>query len=134
MGDLPMVTAPDLISLDEARAWLAELPFRWVRTELSYDAEGERDERGKPPDPHQYVILGWRGVEQPEFGRFVELIRARGYRARYSPPYAPERVMVNHYLELDGWIYWFIAPDMLNRQRAASPQHTRLARVEEMES
>ena len=26
--------------------------------------------------------------------------------------------MTNHYLEINGWCYWFIYPRMLNRERA----------------
>ena len=27
-------------------------------------------------------------------------------------------MMTNHYLEINGWCYWFIRPNMLNRERA----------------
>jgi hypothetical protein len=31
--------------------------------------------------------------------------------------------MTNHYLEIDGWCYWFIYPKMLNRERAEHRKH-----------
>jgi hypothetical protein len=31
--------------------------------------------------------------------------------------------MTNHYLEIDGWCYWFIRPNMLNRERAEHRKH-----------
>lgn len=108
----------------EARAWLTTLPFRDVDTERKYNAEGEPDPSGAACDPHAYVILGWREVDAATFWRFVALIRAEGYRGRYAAPYAPDRVMTNTYLRIDEWIYWFIGPRMLNRQRAEDVQHT----------
>ena len=52
------------------------------------------------------------------FRRFCALIEQKGYRATYRAPYRPEVEMTNRYLELDGWCYWFIRPNMLNRGRA----------------
>jgi hypothetical protein len=42
------------------------------------------------------------------------MINGEGYRARYRVPYRPDQVMTNRYLEIGGWCYWFIYPEMLN--------------------
>jgi len=31
--------------------------------------------------------------------------------------------MTNRYLEINGWCYWFIYPNMLNRERAEDRKH-----------
>ncbi len=31
--------------------------------------------------------------------------------------------MTNQYLEINGWCYWFIHPNMLNRERAEHRKH-----------
>ena len=87
------------------------------------DGEVRRDEAGKPPDPHQYVILEWDEVPIDGFARFRELIKQDGYRATYRAPYRPDYEMTNSYLELDGWCYWWIYPNMLNRERAEDRKH-----------
>ena len=51
------------------------------------------------------------------------MIKAEGYRATYRAPYRPDYVMTNHYLEINGWCYWFIYPRMLNRERAEQRKH-----------
>jgi hypothetical protein len=104
------------MTIEEARAFVESVPWRWVKG----TPEGPEN---KPPDPHQYVILGWPGVEADELWRFVALIRETGYRGTYRAPYRPEFVMRNHYLELDGWCYWWIDPKMLNRERAEERKH-----------
>ncbi len=78
---------------------------------------------GKTPDPHEYVIKDWREVDTSLFDGFVRLIKAEGYRAEYRAPYRPDYVMTNHYLEINGWCYWFIYPNMLNRERAEHRKH-----------
>jgi hypothetical protein len=108
-------SAPPL-TLAEARAFIAAVPWRAVQMR-------EVGDTGKTPDPHQYVILDWREVPREGCLRFVELIRRTGYRATYRAPYRPEYEMTNHYLELDGWCYWWIGPKMLNRERAADRKH-----------
>ena len=100
----------------EAREFVAPLPWRAVRMVPVRDT-------GKTPDPHEYVIRSWRDIDVDRFDAFVALIRAEGYRATYRAPYRPEYEMRNHYLELDGWCYWFIRPDMLNRERAEGRKH-----------
>ena len=104
------------MNVDEARTFIQSVPWRAVQMRPSGQA-------GKPPDPHEYVIADWREVDSEELAAFVELIRARGYRGRYAPPYDPGKVMENDYLEIDDHIYWFIRPGMLNRQLAANRQH-----------
>ena len=74
-------------------------------------------------DPHEYVILGSREVPDRDFRRFCALIKQEGYIATYRAPYRPDYVMTNHYLEIDGWCYWFIHPNMLNRERAEHRKH-----------
>lgn len=111
------------MTLAAARDWLATLPFRDVNTERRYNAQGEDDPDGAACDPHAYVILGWREVDARMFWQFVELIRAEGYRGHYAPPYDPDRVMTNTYLQVDEWIYWFIGPRQLARHHSSRPQH-----------
>ncbi len=104
------------LTLEEARDFIARVPWRHVRGTPGGPAN-------KPPDPHEYVIVHWAEVDEVEFGRFALLIRSEGYKGRYSPPYDPGKVMVNDYLQIDDWIYWYIYPKMLNRQRAEHRQH-----------
>jgi hypothetical protein len=75
------------------------------------------------PDPHEYVIREWREVDTEQFDSFVRLIKAKGYQGRYRAPYRPDYVMTNHYLVIDDWCYWFINPNMLNRERAEHQKH-----------
>ena len=81
------------------------------------------EHRHETPDPHEYVILEWREVPDRDFRHFCALIKQEGYLANYRAPYRPDYVMTNHYLEIDGWCYWFIRPNMLNRERAADRKH-----------
>ncbi len=103
----------------DAMAFIEAVPWRAVRMV-------EVGDSGRTPDPHEYVIRDWREVEADRFDAFVRLIRAEGYRATYRAPYRPEYEMRNHYLELDGWCYWFIRPNMLNRERADARKHVPL--------
>lgn len=100
----------------EAEEFIASVPWRAVKMVAVGDT-------GKTPDPHEYVIKGWRTVDAGSFDAFVRLIKAAGYRATYTAPYRPDYVMTNHYLEINGWCYWFIHPDMLNRERAEHRKH-----------
>ncbi len=100
----------------EAEEFIASVPWRAVKMV-------EVGDTGKTPDPHEYVIKDWREVDERLFNAFVRLIKAEGYRATYRAPYRPDYVMTNHYLELDGWCYWFIHPNMLNRERAEHRKH-----------
>ena len=111
------------MTMEEARAWIARLPWVQVKA-IRYGADGRPDPNGELPDPHQYVIGSWREVDETDLGRFVALIRSQGYRATYTPPYRPEQVQRNHYLQVDEWVYWFIRPQMLNRELAAHRKHT----------
>jgi hypothetical protein len=52
------------MTIEEARAFVESVPWRWVKG----TPEGPEN---KPPDPHQYVILGWPGVPADELWRFV---------------------------------------------------------------
>ena len=121
---------PDSMTIDEARAFIAEVPWRQVKQipvgeglteEEAIEKWGEY--RHEKPDPHQYVILEWREVDDADFERFRRLIRDTGYRATYRAPYRPDYEMRNWYLEIDGWCYWWIYPNMLNRERAEDRKH-----------
>jgi len=109
----------------EAEEFIGSVPWRHVRTVAVGDGLTEAqaierwgDHRHIAPDPHEYVIREWREVDADLFDEFVRLIQAEGYGATYRAPYRPDYVMTNHYLEVDGWCYWFIRPNMLNRERA----------------
>jgi hypothetical protein len=86
------------------------------------------DHRHKKPDPHKYVIKQWHGVDDEQFDAFAQSIKADGYRAKYIAPYRPHYVMTDRYLEIGGWCYWFIYPNMPNRERAEYRNHEPLAR------
>ena len=104
------------MTMREAKEFIASVPWRAVRMV-------EVGDTGKTPDPHEYVIKDWREGDSNLFDAFVRLIKAEGYRATYRAPYRPDYVMRNHYLEIGGWCYWFIYPDMLNRERAENRKH-----------
>jgi hypothetical protein len=114
--------------LEAARAFVASLPWRQVRTDLTYNAEGKRAENGEPPHPHSYVILEWPEIAAEGFWGVVNLIRDTGYLGAYSPPYDPGRRMVSRYLDLlgDGYVYWHVHPNQLCRTRIEDRQHKRL--------
>jgi hypothetical protein len=119
----PMTTA-------EARGFIAAVPWRWVRQipvgEGLTEAEAIEkwgEYRHVKPDPHQYVIAEWREVDTAALDRFVKLIKTEGCRATYRAPYRPDYEMRNRYLELDGWCYWWIRPNMLNRELAEHRKH-----------
>lgn len=117
--------APPLMTLEEAREFIDSVPW----TAVKGIPEGPAN---KPPDPHEYVILGWREVDRYEAGRFIKLIREKGYKGRYAPPYDPSKVMVNYYLQVDEWCYWFIGPKMLNRCLAELRQHEPLGEQQQL--
>ena len=118
------------MTIEEARAFIEKVPWRQVKPipvgeglteEKAIERWGEH--RHVMPDPHQYVILEWREVPSHDFRRFCKLIKEEGYRATYRAPYRPDYEMKNHYLEIDGWCYWWIYPNMLNRERAEHRKH-----------
>ena len=108
------------MTMREAEEFIASVPWRAVKMV-------EVGDTGKTPDPHEYVIKGWREVDTNLFQAFVQLIKAEGYQAEYRAPYQPDFVMTNHYLEIDGWCDWFIPAKMLNRERAAHRKHKPIA-------
>ena len=60
------------------------------------------------------------------FDRFAKLIRERGHKGRYTPPYSG-RPQKNFYLPLgDGHTYWHIPPRQLCRTRTEDRQYQRL--------
>ena len=106
---------PEPMTEEELRAFIAEAPFRAVKG----IPEGPLN---KPPDPHEYFILGWQKASNADFFRFVATIRQRGYQGRYVAPYSG-RSMINRYLQVGDWCYWYIGPKMMNRCRADAKQH-----------
>jgi len=110
----------------ESEQFIAAVRWRAVRMV-------EVGDTGKTPDPHEYVIKDWREVDADLFDAFVRLIKAEGYRAEYRAPYRPDYVMKNHYLEIGGWCYWFIYPDMLNRERAEYRKHKPISETAEFD-
>jgi hypothetical protein len=113
------------MTIEEARAFIARVPWRQVQDRPYAYRDGKLvpDPSGKPPDPHQYVILEWREVPSHDFDCFRALIKQHGYRATYRAPYRPDYEMRNWYIEIDGWCYWWIDPNMLNRERAEVRKH-----------
>ena len=118
------------MTIREAEDFVASVPWRPVKMvpvghglteEEAINRWGEY--RHTTPDPHEYVIRGWREIDADSFDAFVRLINSEGYRATYRAPYRPDYEMRNHYLEIGGWCYWFIYPDMLNRERAEHRKH-----------
>jgi hypothetical protein len=103
--------------IDEAREFIAAMPWRAVRGR----PEGPLN---KQPEPHEYLILSWYEVPAESFWRFVNLIRATGHLGRYTAPYNG-RSMVNRYLEIDGFDFWALPPQVC-RARSDHRQHTRL--------
>ena len=102
--------------MEEAEAFVDGLPWRKV----AGTPEGPLH---KPPDAHQYVIATWPQVDEVQFGRFVKLVRARGVKGGYVPPYSG-RPQVNLYLQLsDGFTYWHIPPRQLCRTRTEDRQY-----------
>ena len=118
------------ITVRETAAFIASVPWRHVKMVPVGDGLTEEEAierwgeyRKVTPDPHEYVIKEWREVDGEQFDAFVRLIKTEGYRATYRAPYRPDYEMTNHYLEIDGWCYWFIYPNMLNRERAEDRKH-----------
>jgi hypothetical protein len=118
------------MTMRDAEEFIASVPWRHVKMVPVGHALTEEEAimrwgeyRHITPDPHEYVIKEWREVDTEQFDAFVQLIKADGYRAKYVAPYRPDYVMTNHYLEIDGWCYWFIYPNMLNRERAEHRKH-----------
>ena len=118
------------LTIAEARDFISAVPWRWVRQVPVGDGLTEQEaiekwgeHRDVKPDPHQYVIRVWREVDDEAFDRLRKLIGIEGYRATYRAPYRPDLEMWNRYLEIDGWCYWWICPNMLNRERAEHRKH-----------
>jgi hypothetical protein len=118
------------MTIEEARAFIAHGPWRQVQEKPYAYRDGKLvpHPAGKPPDPHQYVILEWREVSSQNFHCFRALIKRDGYRATYRAPYRPDYEMRNWYVEIDGWCYWWIHPNMLNRERAEDRKHVPIPR------
>jgi hypothetical protein len=61
------------MTLREAEEFIASVPWWTVKMV-------EVGDTGKTPDPHEYVIKGWREVDTTLLDAFVRLIKAEGYR------------------------------------------------------
>lgn len=105
----PLDIPPEIVRFIEASPW------RWVKS---------TPEPGGM-EPHQYVIRHWREVDTPTFWKFVDLIRERGHRGRYTPPYN-NRPQTNYYFEHAEFVYWHIWPIQLCRTKIEYRQHQRL--------
>jgi hypothetical protein len=70
------------MTMREAEEFIASVPWRAVKMV-------EVDDTGKTPDPHEYVIKGWREVDSKLFDAFIRLVKAKGYRARYGRRIGP---------------------------------------------
>ena len=70
---------------------------------------------GPIADPHWYTILGWG--DQGPFTEFARIVRDLGYDAYYTIPYPPHKRMLNQYLEIGSYVYWYIWPRQLCRTR-----------------
>ena len=118
------------MTMRQAEEFIGSVPWRHVKMVPVGHGLTEQEAvkrwgeyRNVTPDPHEYVIKEWREVDDEQLDAFVRLIKAEGYRATYRAPYRPNYEMTNHYLEIDGWCYWFIHPNMLNRERAEDRKH-----------
>lgn len=85
--------------------------------------------------PHQYIVKGWSrdDITEPEFWRFVELIKTSGRKEVWTPPDEwvrrwGGRPMSNSYLYMGGYAYWFTWPrksvPMLNREHVSIQEKT----------
>ena len=80
------------MTIEVAQAFVARVPWQQVQHKPYAYRDGKlvSDPSGKPPDPHQYVILEWReGGSVARLRMFCALIRRR-YRATYRAPYRPD--------------------------------------------
>jgi hypothetical protein len=104
------------LTIEDAEAFVEQL--RWQQV-----AATPAGPLNKPPDPHEYSIREWCGLDLMDtFASFGRLIKVEGYRGRYTPPYSG-RVQHNSYLRIGEYVYWLIPPRMLNRTPADTIQH-----------
>ncbi len=90
--------------------------------------------------PHQYIVKGWDrdDITEPEFWRFVDLIKATGREEVWTPPDEwvrrwGGRAMTNRYLYIGRYAYWFTWPresvPMLNRELVSVQAETPTRRM-----
>lgn len=72
---------------------------------------------GDIADPHWYIIRNWSRVDDEGFRFLAKVIRSLGYRAEYRAPYW-RKFYVNRYLDLEGYVYWWVYPNQLCRTKA----------------
>lgn len=116
------------VTLQEARDLLPTLAWTWVQSKPWFRDGVEQ----KPADPHQYVIKD-REVPVDLYWAIVRLIKREGFKARYAPPYRPERPMVLDYLEIGEWVHWAIPPVQICRTKIAWHQAERLPEQTKLE-
>jgi hypothetical protein len=116
------------MTLDEAREFVSNLPWRKVKTDPWFKDGVEQ----KPADPHWYVINGWPEVPADLYWAFVRLVKREGYRGRYVAPYRHDRPMVIRYLEIGEHVYWTIPPKQICRTRIEWKQHTPIPEQERL--
>jgi hypothetical protein len=105
------------MTLDEARRFIASVPWRQVQDRVYTDTPVHAR-----PDPHQYVVESWAEVDRDQLWAFAQLIKELGYRGRYSAPYNPDRSYVYRYFRVDAWVYWHMGK-LINRCPAEHRQH-----------
>ena len=108
------------LAIEDAEVFIAQL--RWQQVEGRPEGPLNR-----PPDPHEYSIREWCWLDLMDtFASFGRLIKAEGYRGRYTPPYNG-RAQHNSYLQIGEHVSWLIPPRMLNRTPADAIQHEPLS-------
>ena len=80
-----------LLTLDEARAYIAEVRWQFAKT--------------MPDWPHEYTIKAWRPELASAFEAFCRLIGTAGFVEPWPPPPATAKYH-NHYLMVDDHKYW----------------------------
>jgi hypothetical protein len=95
-----------------------------------------------PAGRHQYNVIGWTkdDLTEEEFWFFAQTIKEVGREEEWTPPEGfyddprkQRRKMVNHYLYVGEYAYWFTRPrvPMLNREHVSVQQATPTRRVVE---
>jgi hypothetical protein len=92
---------------EDARRYVASVTWRFAKT--------------MPQWPHEYTVRAWRPDLEQGFCAFASLIRTQGVVKPWPRDAARPRYR-HPYLELDGWQYWTMSPDIeevavINRAR-----------------
>jgi hypothetical protein len=119
------MTATEPMSIEEARTFIDRVPWRWVRHRPYALRNGEvaDDPSGRPPDPHQYVILEWREVPKRRV-RALPHPDPRGRLHGDQPGALPARSRDEEPVHRDRRLVLLVdLPAMLNRERAEDGKH-----------